>query len=86
MRFPALELGYRCLSEGADAGCVLNAADEISVGAFLESRIAFDDIQRINRAVLDRRRGLAGSIDELLEGDRLARVDALDLVRTAALS
>ena len=85
-RFPALELGYRCLSEGADAGCVLNAADEVAVEAFLQSRIAFDDMQRINRAVLDRRRGLSGSIEELLEADRLARVDAHDEIRATAIS
>ncbi len=86
MRFPALELGYRCLSEGADAGCVLNAADEVAVEAFLQSRIAFDDMQRINRAVLDRRRGLSGSIEELLEADRLAREDAHDEIRATAVS
>jgi 1-deoxy-D-xylulose-5-phosphate reductoisomerase len=86
MRFPALELGYRCLSEGSDSGCVLNAADEAAVEAFLQSKIGYDDILRINRAVLDRRRGLAGSIEELLEADRLARMDALDEIRATASS
>jgi 1-deoxy-D-xylulose-5-phosphate reductoisomerase len=82
-RFPALELGYRCLSEGSDAGCTLNAADEVAVEAFLKSQIHFDDIQRINRAVLGRRTGLDGSIADLFEADRLARAQARAEVRAA---
>ena len=57
-RFPTLELGFRCVDEGSDAGSVLNASDEIAVEAFLKSRIRFDDISRINRRVLDQRPGL----------------------------
>ncbi len=72
-RFPALELGYRCVEEGADSGCVLNAADEVAVEAFLSSRIRFGDMHRIQRRVLDRRPGLHGSVERLLEADRRAR-------------
>jgi 1-deoxy-D-xylulose-5-phosphate reductoisomerase len=72
-RFPSLALGYRCLAEGADSGCVLNAADEVTVQAFLDGRIGFQDIERVNRSVLDRRPGAAGSVEELLESDRIAR-------------
>lgn len=72
-RFPALDLGFRCVEEGADAGSVLNAADEVAVDAFLEGRIRFTHINRVNTAVLGRRPGLHGSVDELLEADRLAR-------------
>ncbi|MEO0649529.1 MAG: 1-deoxy-D-xylulose-5-phosphate reductoisomerase [Planctomycetota bacterium] len=52
-RFPALDLGYRCVREGGVAGCLLNAADEEAVAAFLEGRIGFLDIVRVNAAVLD---------------------------------
>jgi 1-deoxy-D-xylulose-5-phosphate reductoisomerase len=72
-RFPALDLGYRCVSEGADAGSVLNAADEVAVEAFLNREIAFSDIAGINRRVLDRRPGLAGSVEELVRADGFAR-------------
>jgi 1-deoxy-D-xylulose-5-phosphate reductoisomerase len=75
-RFPALELGYRCLELGADSGAALNAADEVSVQAFLKREIAFTDIARINRAVLERRSGRAGSVAELLEADARARSEA----------
>jgi 1-deoxy-D-xylulose-5-phosphate reductoisomerase len=72
-RFPALELGHRCVREGADSGCVLNAADEVAVRAFLDGRIRFQDIARVNRSVLDRRPGRADSIEMLLEADEHAR-------------
>jgi 1-deoxy-D-xylulose-5-phosphate reductoisomerase len=72
-RFPALELGFRCLREGADSGAVLNAADEVAVDAFLRARIDFGDIHQVNRRVLDHRPGLAGSVERLLAADSRAR-------------
>ncbi len=76
-RFPALELGYRCLEEGGDAGATLNAADEVAVDAFLNGRIGFQEIVDINRTVLGRRPGLDGSVSELLRADAFARELAL---------
>jgi 1-deoxy-D-xylulose-5-phosphate reductoisomerase len=72
-RFPALELGFRCIEEGSDAGSVLNAADEVAVDAFLRSRIRFGDIGRVNARVLDRRPGFGPGVEDLLAADRLAR-------------
>jgi 1-deoxy-D-xylulose-5-phosphate reductoisomerase len=80
-RFPALELGYRCLEEGSDSGSVLNAADEVAVEAFLNLEIALHDIPRINRLVLDRRPGLDGTVEDLLRADTLARTWAREEVR-----
>jgi 1-deoxy-D-xylulose-5-phosphate reductoisomerase len=72
-RFPALALGYRCITEGSDAGAVLNAADEVAVAAFLDSKIAFPDIARLNAAVLDQRPGFDQSVPELMRADARAR-------------
>jgi len=72
-RFPSLELGYRCVREGGDAGAALNAADEEAVEAFRRGRIGFQDIARINRSVVERRPKNSGSIDALLASDRRAR-------------
>lgn len=72
-RFPALELGFESLRQGGDSGAVLNAADEVTVAAFLDGRIAFPDITSINRQVLAQRPGRAGSIERLLEADQSAR-------------
>ena len=72
-RFPALELGFRCVREGADAGCVLNAADEVAVAAFLGHEIGFQEIAEVNRTVLDARPGSGSSVSALLESDTTAR-------------
>lgn len=80
-RFPTLELGFRCVDEGADAGSVLNACDETVVAAFLKSEIQFDDIYRVNRRVLDQRPGLDGSFEQLLEADQAARRLAADEIQ-----
>jgi 1-deoxy-D-xylulose-5-phosphate reductoisomerase len=83
-RFPALELGYRCLAEGSDSGSVLNAADEVAVAAFLNLEIALHDIPSVNSRVLDRRPGLDRTVEDLLEADRLARGFAREVVRSLA--
>jgi 1-deoxy-D-xylulose-5-phosphate reductoisomerase len=88
-RFPSLELGYRCVREGGDAGAALNAADEEAVHAFRSGRIGFQDIARINRSVLERRPHLAGSVDALLQADQrareLARAEIARLARAPTL-
>jgi 1-deoxy-D-xylulose-5-phosphate reductoisomerase len=82
--FPALQLGFRCIDEGSDSGAVLNAADEVSVDAFLAREIRLPDIVRVNERVLDRRGGLDGSVARLLEADRLARAWARDEIAALA--
>ena len=52
-RFPALRLAREALAAGAGAPCVLNAANEIAVAAFLERRIGFLDIAATVEHVLD---------------------------------
>lgn len=83
-RFPALELGFRCLEEGSDSGSVLNAADEVAVAAFLNLEIRLHDISSVNRRVLDRRPGLDRTVEDLLEADRVARAFAREEVRSLA--
>ncbi len=43
-RFPALRLARAALEAGGGAPCVLNAANEVAVAAFLDRRIGFLDI------------------------------------------
>ena len=46
-RFPALTLAYEALDKGGNMPCIMNAANEAAVAAFLEDRIGFYDISRI---------------------------------------
>ena len=46
-RFPCLKLAYQAMNAGAAAPCVLNAANEVAVAAFLDKRIKFTDIAKV---------------------------------------
>ncbi|TFH73810.1 1-deoxy-D-xylulose-5-phosphate reductoisomerase [Gammaproteobacteria bacterium LSUCC0112] len=46
-RFPALALGMQAAAQGGYAPCVLNAANEIAVAAFLDGQLRFTDIPGI---------------------------------------
>ena len=54
LRFPALRLARSALEAGGWATNILNAANEIAVGAFLEGRIGFLEIARIVEQTLHR--------------------------------
>ncbi|MCY7294319.1 1-deoxy-D-xylulose-5-phosphate reductoisomerase [Alteromonas sp. a30] len=53
-RFPNLELAINAVDAGQWASTALNAANEISVAAFLNRQIRFTDIARINAKVVER--------------------------------
>lgn len=80
-RFPGLQLAYQALSMPMGACAVLNAANEVAVGAFLQGRMRFTDIHRVNAATLDEV-SLDGvrNLDDILEADRRARSWAMTLV------
>ena len=46
-RFPCLKLAYQAMNAGGAAPCVLNAANEVAVAAFLDKRIKFTDITKV---------------------------------------
>ena len=46
-RFPCLNLAYQAMNAGGAAPCVLNAANEVAVAAFLDKRIKFTDIAKV---------------------------------------
>ena len=46
-KFPLLHTAYAAARTGGTAPCVMNAANEIAVAAFLENKIRFTDIYRI---------------------------------------
>ncbi len=73
-RFPCVRLAYDALRAGDYATVALNAANEVSVGAFLDRRIKFTDIARTLSSVLDELSPVAlGSIDDAVEYDERAR-------------
>lgn len=53
-RFPNLALAYQAIQQGGTAPCVLNAANEIAVAAFLEERIGFRAMSELISEALER--------------------------------
>lgn len=83
--FPCLRLAREAAVAGGTAPCVLNAANEIAVHAFLEGRLPFLGIP----AVIDETLSSLGSqrvraFESLYESDREARALAAELVETGA--
>ncbi|WP_372658126.1 1-deoxy-D-xylulose-5-phosphate reductoisomerase [Hydrogenophaga sp.] len=82
-RFPGLQLAWDALQGPSGTTAVLNASNEIAVQAFLEHRLRFDQIHRVNHATLQRfRPSKASGLDELLAIDQEARSVAQALVST----
>ena len=52
-RFPALRLAKECQAKGQTATAVMNAANEVAVGAFLNREIGFLDIARVVEKVVE---------------------------------
>ena len=46
-KFPCLDLAYTSLKKGGNMACIMNAANEAAVAAFLQDRIGFYDISNI---------------------------------------
>lgn len=45
-KFPALKLAYSALEKGGNMGCIMNAANEAAVAAYLKGQIGFYDITK----------------------------------------
>ncbi len=72
--FPNLRHAYTALAEGGNIPCVVNAANEICVAAFLEERIKFTDMPRlIERAMGKATYILKPTLDDYLETDKEIR-------------
>jgi 1-deoxy-D-xylulose-5-phosphate reductoisomerase len=84
-RFPGLLLGWRAAREGGTAGAVLNAANEVAVGLFLNRRIGFADITTIATRVMDAHTVThPGCIEDVLDADAWARARANEVASSLA--
>jgi len=83
--FPCLRLAREAALAGGTGPCVLNAANEVAVHAFLGGRLGFMGIPAVIERTLERV-GAAGvhSFDSLYEADARAREVAGELVAVAA--
>jgi len=83
--FPALRLARAAAVAGGTAPCVLNAANEVAVHAFLGNRLDFLGIPAVVEATLERLGAHpVRAFDSLYEADRDARAVAAELVAVRA--
>ena len=86
-KFPLLDLAYRAQTDGGSATCVLNAADEIAVEAFLRGAIGFPSIARVVEETLQKMPYREPStIREILEIDEAARGVARDVIARGSVA
>ena len=79
--FPCLRLAGEAAREGGTAPCILNAANEIAVHAFLDGRLRFLEISEvIERTLSELGSEPVRSFESLYEADRLARELAREAV------
>ncbi len=82
--FPCLGLAREAAVAGGTAPCVLNAANEVAVHAFLDGRLAFLGIAAVIEATLERLPAArVRAFESLYDADREARAVAAEVVESA---
>ncbi len=80
-RFPCLALAIEACKQGQEATTVVNAANEISVQAFLDNKIKFTDIAKVNEACLSQVSPQSlSSIEDIIRLDLQSRSYAAEWV------
>ncbi len=86
-RFPALALAEGALADGGCRPCVLNAANEVAVAAFLDGRLPFLGIADVvGETLADLRRHCPQSLADVDEADAQARARAQHFVNLNHIS
>jgi len=80
-RFPCLALAYAAGRRGGTAPAVLNAANEVAVGAFLQGKLGFMEIPALIKRVLARHREEGPlTLERILRQDAWARKNAEEML------
>ena len=81
-RFPCLRLAFDALKIGGVMPCILNAANEIAVAAFLDNQIRFTKIaQVIEKTMENMPNTTADNVADLLQTDKNARITADEMIQ-----
>ena len=85
--FKNLDLAFKEMEMGGTAACILNAANEISVEAFLQEKIQFLSIADINEAtMLEVQMIHNAQYEDFVKSDELARICAEKIVKSLSKS
>ena len=79
--FTNLQLAFDVLKEGGTAACALNAANEVAVQAFLDEKISFVDIFRVNKETIAQvKNKMKPELEDYIAIDKEARAVAEKLL------
>ncbi len=80
-KFRNLALAFEAMKSGGNMPCILNAANDAAVGAFLSNHIGFLDIHDIIEETMNSVHYITEpSLEEYFETDRIARIKAYELI------
>lgn len=80
--FRNLALAYEAVNRGGNVPCVLNAANEVAVAAFLNDRVGFFEMSDIvERCLLKMDYIKSPTYDDYVDTDKETRIRALELVK-----
>jgi len=81
-RFPLLQYAFDAIAAGGNMPCILNAANEVAVAAFLQNRIRFMDIPRLVSRVMESTPHISNvTLHDLVETNTEARDRATDVLK-----
>ena len=82
-KFPCLQLAFDAIGRGGNIPCVLNAANEAAVAAYLHDEIGFYGISEVVSRCMDEARFIPEpTIDEIYATNEEARERAADIIKT----
>ena len=81
-KFPLLGTAYRAAEQGGTVPCMMNAANEIAVAAYLRDAIGFNDIHRIIEQTMAHLTSVSHpTYDDYVQCNREARAYAMSLIK-----
>lgn len=81
--FQNLQLAYDSLARGGNAPCILNAANEIAVAAFLREEIGFLEMSDLIAASLAKVAYIKNpSLEDFVETDKLTRIISKEFIKS----
>jgi 1-deoxy-D-xylulose-5-phosphate reductoisomerase len=80
-RFPHLSYAFEAIRQGGNLPCILNAANEVIVAAFLRDEIGFSAMSALLEKALQSVEAIAApSYDDLVESDKKTRIKTSEII------
>ena len=81
--FRNLRLAYEAMDKGGNAPCILNAANEVVVAAFLRDEVGFLEMSDLIAETLDKSTFIhQPSLEDYIESDKMSRIITQELIKS----